>query len=118
MQLEKMSLRGATEAPKREFEVMKASMSTINAFGWRFIPKVDGTGADLSQFVLYPQGFELTRAWTGEGAVQWIQLTIEESPQQFHIIKALAELPIIQMRPAIMTKGVCILKPMQGRLLE
>jgi acetoacetate decarboxylase len=114
----KMNFRGATEVPKEQVEAMKASMSTINAIGWRFIPKVDGRGADLSQFVLYPQGFELARAWTGEGAVQWIELTMEENPRQFYIINALAELPIIEVRPASMAKGVYVLKPMQARLLE
>ncbi|MHB9074575.1 MAG: hypothetical protein ACYC6G_13735 [Desulfobaccales bacterium] len=62
-------------------------------FGWRYIPKVGGPGADLSQPILYPQCTEVTSAWVGKGIVQWTQLKPEQNPSQWHIIKALAELP-------------------------
>ena len=86
-------------------------------FGWRYIPKVGGPGAELSQPILYPQRTEVNSAWVGKGTVQWTQLKPEHNPSQWHIIKALAELPIIELAPAIMLKGVGMLKSMQARVL-
>ncbi len=97
---------------------MRAAPTTINLFCWRYIPKVSGRGAELSQFILYPQGREIQRAWTGSGTVAWIKLRPEQNPSQFHIINALAELPILEMAPVLMTEGVGFLKPTQGRVLE
>jgi len=37
--------------------------------------------------------------WTGKGAVEWTELSWLQSPQQARIIKALAELPILEMGP-------------------
>lgn len=87
-------------------------------FGWRYIPRIGGPGADLSQPTLYPQSFAVDGGWMGQGAVQWTQLRPEYNPQQWHIIKALAELPIIEQTPATMLKGVATLKSMQARVLE
>ena len=97
---------------------LQAASANINLFGWRYIPKVGGPGADLSQPILYPQSAEISSAWTGSGTVQWTKLRPEQNPSQFHIINALAELPIIEMAPALMTRGAAILKPSQGRVLE
>jgi len=87
-------------------------------FGWRYIPRVGGPGAELSQPILYPQSSEIKRAWTGKGTVQWAQLKWEQNPSQYHIIKALAELPIIEMAPAMMVQGAAYLKSSQSRVLE
>ena len=90
----------------------------MKPFGWRYIPRVGGPGADLSQPILYPQNFELDRAWMGRGTVYWTQLKPEQNPSQWHIIKALAELPVIEMAPVTMFKGLLILKPAQARVLK
>ncbi len=72
----------------------------------------------MSQPILYPQGTEVNSAWIGNGTVQWTQLKPEHNISQWHIIKALAELPMIDMAPVTMFKGVLILKPAQARVLE
>jgi acetoacetate decarboxylase len=38
---------------------------------------------------------EAKAAWMGRGAVQWTELTWEQNPMQWQIIKALADLPLI-----------------------
>jgi hypothetical protein len=96
----------------------QASAAKINALGWRYIPKVGSPGADLSQPILYPQSAEIHNSWAGSGTVKWVQLSWEQNPMQWHIIKALAELPMLEMSPAIMAKGIVILKPNNGRVLE
>lgn len=44
-----------------------------------------------------PQGFELLRP--------------EQNPTQWHVIKALSDLPVIDLAPAYLVKGVAILSP-------
>jgi acetoacetate decarboxylase len=39
---------------------MKALAAEMKPFGWRYIPKVGGPGAELNQPILYPQGFSFT----------------------------------------------------------
>ena len=97
---------------------MKALSADLKPFGWRYIPKVGGPGAELSQPILYPQSFEVNSGWVGGGSVQWTQLTPEQNSSQWYIIKALAELPMIEMAPVIMAKGALMLKPVQARVLE
>lgn len=89
-----------------------------NFFGWRYMGKVGGPGADLSQPIPYPQSSEIRGAWTGRGTVQWIEQTWLQNPVQCHIIKAPAELSIIEMAPAQMIKCIAMLKPASARVLE
>ncbi len=114
----RMELTGARPVDEQVLLQSKAQRIEMAPFGWRYIPKVGGPGAELSQAILYPQSFEANAVLTGSGRVQWTQLTWEQNPMQWHIIKALAELPMIEMAPATMTKGVIILKPAQARVLK
>ncbi len=114
----RMSMSSARPIEGERLAAMQAAPTTINLFCWRYIPKVSGRGAELSQFILYPQGREIQRAWTGSGTVEWIKLRPEQNPSQFHIVNALAELPILETAPVLMTEGVGFLKPTQGRVLE
>ena len=90
----------------------------VNSLGWRYVPKVGGPGADLSQPVLFPMRSEPQSAWMGRGTVQWTELKWEESPMQWHIIKALAELPMIEMAPVMLMRGRVILMESRGRVLK
>ncbi|MGZ4905550.1 MAG: acetoacetate decarboxylase family protein [Halobacteriota archaeon] len=114
----RMTMSNATPIEGDQLAALQAAPATVNLFGWRYIPKVSGRGAELSQFILYPQGSEVKSAWVGSGTVEWIKLRPEQNPSQFHIINALAELPIIEMAPVLMTRGIGFLKPSQGRVLE
>jgi len=108
----------AEPVDERALEQIKAGITNYNNFGWRYIPKVGGPGAELSQPILYPQGMKVNSAWIGRGDVQWTKLSWEQDESQWEIIKALAELPIKAMAPVIMTKGAIIMKPFAGRVLE
>ncbi len=99
-------------------EEVKAMNTDINSLGWRYIPKVGAPGADLSQPILFPMHNEPNSAWLGSGKVKWTKLTWDQNPMQFYIINALAELPIIDMKPVILTQGREILTEAQGRVLK
>jgi acetoacetate decarboxylase len=104
-----------TEAQPMDPKPLTGDRALMN---WRYIPNAGGPGAALSQPILYPQRTEVSSAWVGKGAVQWTQLTWAQNPQQCHIIKALAELPVIELAPAVLVKGVVILNATQCRVLE
>jgi len=99
-------------------EEVKAMNTDINSLGWRYIPKVGAPGADLSQPILFPMHNEPNSAWLGSGKVKWTKSTWDQNPMQFYISNALAELPIIDMKPVILTQGREILTEAQGRVLK
>ena len=114
----RMEMRDAMPVEGEALAALKARMAAINLFGWRYLPNVSGPGAALSQPILYPQGAEVTSAWTGSGSVEWIKLAPWQNPMQHHIISALADLPVLGMAPVLLTRGSAVLKPSQGRVLE
>jgi acetoacetate decarboxylase len=99
-------------------EQVKALRTDEDSFGWRYIPKVGAPGADLSQPILFPLRSEPIAAWLGNGTVKWTELMWDQSPMQWHIIKALAGLPMIEMAPVVLMKGRAILMESRGRVLR
>jgi 3-hydroxyacyl-CoA dehydrogenase len=73
--------------------------------GWRYLPRVGGFGAAISQPTTFPSESVYTGAWIGEGTIDWNHLTWEENPTQCHIVNALADLPILGYLPAMVTTG-------------
>jgi len=74
-------------------------------FGWKYLPKTGEPGAEVSYPTLYPLGDATWEAIWGEGKVVWNHLIWEQNPTQFHIVNALADLPIIEYREATISKG-------------
>jgi len=107
-----------TERQPMNEQQIKAFQVDLNTFGWRYIPKVGSPGAELSQPILFPMRLEPEIAWTGRGKLRWTELTWEQNPTQWHITKALAELPIIEIAPITLTKGRAILMEQRGRVLK
>jgi len=105
-------------APLNETQMAPMRCQTRNALNLRYIPKVGGPGAELCQTILYPQRSEAEQGWQGNGSIEWITLRYEQHPSQAHIINALAELPILEMSPAMLTKGKTYLMPPMARVLE
>ena len=103
-----------TEAQPVDPKPLSGDRALMN---WRYIPNVGGPGAALSQPILYPQRTEVDSAWVGKGTVQWTQQTWAQNPLQWPYIKALAELPVIEMAPAVLVKGAVILYSNQCRVL-
>jgi len=113
-----LRLEFSDAVPVSAEEIARMGTVRLDAIGWRYIPKVGGPGADLSQPILFPQECEVTRAWTGKGSVEWTVLTWRQNPSQAHIIKALAELPMLEMGPAVMQEGAIVLSAPRARVLE
>jgi 3-hydroxyacyl-CoA dehydrogenase len=73
--------------------------------GWRYLPRVGGFGAAISQPTTFPSESVYTGAWIGEGKIDWNHLTWEQNPTQCHIVNALADLPVLEYLPAMVTTG-------------
>jgi acetoacetate decarboxylase len=95
----KMSTSGDVESGQ------KVRNDKDNWMGWRFLPDVNGFGQTVNEATLYPSESVYEEIWIGEGKIEWNRLTWEQNPTQYHIVNALADLPIFEHRPAIMTKG-------------
>jgi len=83
-----------------------------------YILKVGGAGAEVSQFVLYPQRTEVEMALQGTGSLSWMKQTIAQNPSQCHIINSLASLPIKKVTNAMMTEGQTFLHSAGASVIE
>ncbi len=101
-----------------ELNQIKSQPISNNAIGWRYIPKIGAPGAELSQFVLYPQDMELKTAQVGKGGIKWTEMTPMQNPSQFHIINSLAALPVKKITNALLSEGRIILRPFDAKVLE
>jgi acetoacetate decarboxylase len=102
----------------KELERMKVQIKSLDLIGWRYIPKVGGPGADLSQFIYFPQWMDVEKVHTGKGNLQWTELGVMQNPRQHHIIKALASLPVTKKGQALLAEGEVILDTTQARVLQ
>jgi len=101
----------------KELEQAKIQFRPMDLLGWRFIPKVGAPGADLSQFIHFPQWMEVEKASAGTCTVTWTELSVMQNPRQHQIIKALASLPVKKVTRSAMVEGEVILDTTQARVL-
>ena len=73
--------------------------------GWRYLPGISGFGTSVSEPTVFPSESTFTEVSVGHGTIDWSALTWEQNPTQFHIVNALADLPVLEYRPALVTKG-------------
>jgi 3-hydroxybutyryl-CoA dehydrogenase len=101
-----MSINGLVEPSAEQIDVMQAAQEgKDNPMAWRYIPAVGGFGAAISEPTIFPSENIITEIYVGSGKIDWNHLTWEQNPTQFHIVNALADLPILEYRPAVVTKG-------------
>ncbi len=99
-------------------EEIRSRFSSVNTIGWRYIPKVGAPGAELSQFVLYPQGMKVERAVAGKGNLKWTTLSPMQNPVQYYIVNSLAALPVEKIGQSVMFEGQTFLHAMGARVIE
>ena len=98
------------ELTDSEIFEMNRDETPLNQFGWRYIPNIGKPGAALSEIVVYPQQAKVLSGWKGSGKIAWTLAKMLFNPLQFHIIKAMAELPILEYREAVFTKQINYLR--------
>ena len=76
-----------------------------NPMGWRYIQKVGGFEPRVDEYVTFPSENRIKQVHYGVGELDWKKLTWEKNPTQYHIVNTLKELPILEYKPAVITKG-------------
>lgn len=100
-----MSIEGLMELPAENIEEMNKGGKESTLFGWKYFPATGQPGASVSHATLFPSESVTKQAWIGQGKINWHHLTWEQNPTQFHIVNAIADLPILEMRLALISKG-------------
>ncbi len=101
-----MSVSGLREPTASEIEdYSKAREGKDNPMALRYFPGISGFGHSVIEPTTFPSETTLSEAWVGEGRINWHRLNWEQNPTQFHIVNALAELPVLEYLPALVAKG-------------
>jgi hypothetical protein len=101
-----MSISGPLPVTTDEIVAFQeAGRGKDNPMGWRYLPRVGDAGAALSEPTIFPYENQIDEAWVGAGSIDWKRLTWEQNPTQFHIVNALAALPVLEYRPALISRG-------------
>jgi len=86
--------------------------------GWKFIPKPDWSGPDVSYPTVIPYKLGIKEAWLGEGSHRFFETAWEQAPTSAHIIKGLRTLVVKEYRPSIIIKGTLDLVIAESRMME
>lgn len=102
-----MSLKNAHPVSEADVAAGNDAMrGKNNPMAWRFIPALGGYGSPrVNEATTFPSEDTFKEIWVGEGHVDWQQLAWEQNPTQYHIVNALNALPVLEYRPAMVTKG-------------
>lgn len=102
-----MSIQNLRPVTAQEIAAQQqAEQGKDNPMTWRYLPAAGGFGPPaINEVVTYPSESTYTEVLIGEGTVDWQQLAWEQNPTQFHIVNALAGLPVLQHLPALVTRG-------------
>jgi acetoacetate decarboxylase len=112
-----MTFEAGSPLAGKDLEQAKLQFKSLESIGWRYIPKVGAPGADLSQFILFPQEMEVEKACAGKGTLTWTELSVMQNPRQHHIIKALGSLPVKKVIRSVLAEGEIILHGAGARVL-
>ncbi|MDN4526409.1 acetoacetate decarboxylase family protein [Fictibacillus fluitans] len=120
----RLQMNNPKPVSQQQLEQAKEAAKNANKFGYRYIPKVGGPGADLIQSTVYPMSMKLTGVWIGEGNFQWTLLPqvyrtqLTNDIDYYNIIKQLATLPVYETKPVSMSAGSLIMKSAESRVLK
>lgn len=104
-----MQLELEKEFNAGELSVMNEN-GRINQLGWRYIPRMGSPGAALSHATLYPVDATYTSGSSGSGKVVWTKAEPLYNPLQSPAVNALADLPILEYKDCMFTKGASNLR--------
>jgi acetoacetate decarboxylase len=86
--------------------------------GWKYIPKADHTGPELSFPTVIPTRPTIRQAWLGEGSHRFLDTTFESAPTSDYVMQGLRTLVVKEYRAAAITKGKLDLPIAESRMIE
>lgn len=102
---------------EQDLTTMKPAYANVNAIGIRYIPKIGAPGADLIQYIVYPQTIVPNEIYNGTGSIKWTNLTYERGLLHSGIIDQLSALPCVSMSPPTFLKGMITMKALRCRVI-
>jgi hypothetical protein len=100
-----LSIRDLEPVPDAVLREQRKAAEASSWMGWRYVPRIGEPGAALSEATCIPTGGSPREVWAGRGEVEWHRSTWERNPTQWHIMNALADLPILEYRWATVSQG-------------
>ncbi len=94
--------------PATDTEIARAAEQQegrAHPMAWRYLPGVSGFGTSVSEPTTFPSENTFDEIQVGAGSIEWHRLEWEQNPTQFHLVNALADLPVLEVRPALVTHG-------------
>ena len=91
--------------PEEVAAYASANEGKDNPMGWRYFPGISGFGHSVVEPTTFPSQTTLSETLVGEGRLDWNHLSWEQNPTQFHIVNALADLPVLAYLPAMVARG-------------
>jgi acetoacetate decarboxylase len=81
---------------------LEAQQNGMGLFVWKYIPSSMGLNSDVSYPAVQYNKTAVTRAWAGQGKVEFRPTTQHRAPMSAPIVNALAELPVVSPAGAAM----------------
>jgi acetoacetate decarboxylase len=100
-----LEIKNLKPVPQAELEEWNKWAGKGNWMGWLYVPNIGKPGPSVSHATCVPAGGITKEAWSGEGKLTWHKQTWEQNPAQCHIINALADLPVKEIRVARVSKA-------------
>ena len=70
---------------------------------YKYIPRLENDGADVSYATVYPSSGQCAAAWHGKGSIKASTATFQQVPTQHEFINLIAALPVKEIRSAMLT---------------
>lgn len=111
-------IKNLTAVDDSTVRMMEEMASGTPWMGWKYIPRTDLSGSDVSYPTVIPATAHLSQAWLGEGSHRFFETTWESTPLSAHIMKGLQTLVVKEYRMAVVLKGNMDLPIAETRMLE
>jgi acetoacetate decarboxylase len=111
-------IRNATPADNTVCAQIEKMAKESTWMCWKYIPRIDQTGPDLSFPTAVATRATIREAWLGEGSHKFLETTFEAAPSSAHIMQGLQMLVVKEYRVAAITRGTLELPTADNRIIE
>ncbi len=111
-------IKNATQLDDTERQLIEDMASDNLWMGWKYIPKTDWSGPEVSYPTVVPYKLTISQAWLGEGSHKFFETTWEKAPTSAHVMRGLRTLVVKEYRTAVIIKGTLDLLIAESRMME
>src|SRR4030042_1090720 len=111
-------IRNTTPADDTVCQQIEQMAKENTWMGWKYIPKADHTGPELSFPTVIPTRPTVRQAWLGKGSHRFLDTSFESAPTSDYVMQGLHKLVVREYRAAVITKGKLDLLIAESRMIE